>query len=44
MNSYIIFSGLKPLSRMGSDAYLHVNNDKKNDKLDHLLKMRVTGK
>ena len=44
MNSYIIFSGLKPLSRMGSDAYLHVNNDEKNDKIDHLLKMRVTGK
>ena len=44
INSYINFSNPKPLSRMGSDAYLHVNNDKKNDKLDHLLKMRVTGK
>ena len=44
INSYINFSDPKSLSRMGSDVYLHVINNEKNDKLDHLLKMRVAGK
>ena len=44
IDSYIIFSDPKSLSYMGSDVYLHVNNDEKNDKINHLLKMRVTGR
>ena len=44
INSYINFSDTKSLSRIGSNVYLDVINDAKNDKLDHLLKMRVTGK
>ena len=44
IDSYINFSDTKSLSRIGSNVYLDVINDEKNNKLDHLLKMRVTGK
>ena len=44
INSYINFSDTKSLSRIGSNVYLDVINDAKNDKLDHLLKMSVASK
>ena len=43
IDSYIIFSAPKSLSRMGSEAYFDVIDDEKNNKLNHLLKMRVAG-
>ena len=43
INSYIIFSAPKSLSHMGSEAYFDVIDDEKNNKLNHLLKMRVAG-